>query len=445
MSEPRKSTFEIVAASRAALVRVVRMAFVVLLAVVVLLYILKADPQEAADSPGFNVISNWWVPLLAALVLATVTLAIDYLTPTKKLSAISGLVLGLISGLLATFAIGFIVDLLVQAWEIKQINLIGTVKVLTGIALCYLAISTVLQSQDDFRLVIPYVEFAKQVRGPKPLLLDSSVLIDSRIGDVAQTGFVQNPMVIPRFIVDELQLLADSADKLRRAKGRRGLEAITKLQRMRARGLDVTIDEAMVPGKGADARLVELARITPATIATCDSALIRVAGIQGVECVNFNELARAMTPVLLLGTQMELMILRKGEQPTQGVGYLDDGGMVVVEGASGLIGQLTMVEVTGTVQTSAGRLVFARPVHAELATEGAELHALPAEQAQAVQNLPMQAVVASALNNSDAPPLQTEQEAAFVSEEEASVQADEASGPLGPRLKPKPIGRNPRR
>ena len=142
MSEKPLTPFEILARSRAALVRVVRMAFVVLITVVTLLYILKVDPQEAKDFPNFNTASNWWVPLSAAMALAFVTLAIDYLTPQKKLSAISGLVLGLISGLLATFAIGFILDLLVTSWELKNANLVGTIKVLIGISLCYLAIST---------------------------------------------------------------------------------------------------------------------------------------------------------------------------------------------------------------------------------------------------------------------------------------------------------------
>lgn len=360
MSEKPLTPFEILARSRAALVRVVRMAFVVLITVVTLLYILKIDPQEAKDFPNFNTASNWWVPLSAALTLAFVTLAIDYLTPQKKLSAISGLVLGLISGLLATFAIGFILDLLVTSWELKNANLVSTIKVLIGISLCYLAISTILQTQDDFRMVIPYVEFAKQIRGPKPLLLDTSVLVDARITDIAATGFIQVPVVIPRFVIGELQTLADSSDKLKRTKGRRGLETIQKLQRMRASGLDITIDETVVPGKAVDQMLVELARMMPGSIATCDSGLVRVAGIQNVEAVNINDLGNALKPVMLMGTQILLMIAKQGEQPGQGVGYLDDGTMVVVDGAESAIGQSLKIEVSGTVQTSAGRLVFAR-------------------------------------------------------------------------------------
>jgi uncharacterized protein YacL len=356
------SPVEQLARSRAVVVRIVRMAFVVLMATVTLLYILKVDPRVAGEEPGFNVVTGWYVPFVAAILLSVVVLLVDFFTPQKKLSTISGLVLGIILGLLATFAFGFVLDLLSQAWDIKQPDLIGAIKVLLGLSFCYLGVSVVLQTQDEFRLVIPYVEFAKQIRGPKPLLLDTSALIDSRILDVAPTGFIQVPMIVPRFVIAELQALADSSEKLKRAKGKRGLETVNRLQRLRTMGvgLDVTIDESPVPGKSVDQMLVELARITPAGILTADAALARVAAIENVSVLNLNDLANALKPALVTGTSLTVEIVRLGEHAGQGVGYLDDGTMIVVDNAAHAVGSAVPAEVTTSLTTSAGRLIFAR-------------------------------------------------------------------------------------
>jgi uncharacterized protein YacL len=236
---------------------------------------------------------------------------------------------------------------------------VEAIKVIIGICCVYLTISIVLQTQDDFRLVIPYVEFAKQLRGPKPLLLDTSALIDARIADLAQTGFVQVPLVVPAFVVLELQTLADSSDKLKRAKGRRGLEIVTRLQR--TPGLDVTIDQTPMPGKAVDQMLVELARQMPATIVTADAGLMRVANIQSVRVLNLNDVANALKPALIVGSSLVITIVKPGEQAGQGVGYLDDGTMIVVSDAGAYVGAELRVEVTSALQTSAGRLIFARP------------------------------------------------------------------------------------
>src|SRR6185295_3050090 len=166
--------------------------------------------------------------------------------------SISSVFLGLLGGMLATVALGSIMDLLLQTTipegEAREAiaPLMTTIKIMMGITLCYLGVTTVLQTQDDFRLVIPYVEFSKVMRGPRPLVLDTSALIDARIVDVGETGIVQTPIVVPRFVVAELQVLADSHDKLKRARGRRGLDVVRRLQRST---LDVSIDETLVPGK----------------------------------------------------------------------------------------------------------------------------------------------------------------------------------------------------
>lgn len=347
---------------RVFLVRIIRICFVALFFTVTLLSIVgvQSDAKEAEIRWAIA----YPVILLIAGAVAGVVLLLDYLTPKKKISTLFSVLIGILGAVVASIALGFVIDLLLQTWIMDQNSreaiapIVATIKVLLGITLAYLSITTVLQTQDDFRLVIPYVEFAKQIRGMRPMLLDSSVLIDGRVLDVCQTGFIQAPLVIPHFVVAELQILADSTDKQKRARGRRGLDYISTLQRSPA--IDISIDETSVPGKAVDQMLVELARQMPAIVVTTDTGLVRVAAIHGVVAVNLNDLAIALKPAVTTGQDLSINVTRPGEQPGQGVGYLDDGTMVVVEDGAGAVGKQVSVTVTSTLQTSAGRLVFAR-------------------------------------------------------------------------------------
>ena len=349
--------------SRTFLVRLVRIGFVILFLTVTLLSILgvQSDAQEAEIRWAIA----YPVILLGAGAVAGLVLLVDYLTPRKKIATLVSILVGLVGALAASIALSFVVDLLIQTWvgdlSSRQAiePIVSTVKVLIGITIAYLAITTVLQTQDDFRLVIPYVEFAKQIRGMRPLVLDSSALIDGRLIDIAETGFIQAPLVIPHFVVTELQALADSTDKLKRNKGRRGLDVISRLQR--SPSIDVSIDETSVPGKAVDQMLVELAAQMPAIVVTTDSGLSRVAAIQSVVAVNLNDLAAALKPSVLAGERLSVQVLRAGEQEGQGVGFLEDGTMIVVEDGEASIGREVGVTVTSALQTSAGRLIFARP------------------------------------------------------------------------------------
>lgn len=361
---PELHPIEAAARERAILLRLVRAGFFILIITVAIL-------NSAQTAHTLNI--SWWVPIVIALILVAVAFLVDLSTPNKKISAISGVFLGVLAGMLATLALSAVMDLLLQAsmddpQTLRQIQpIVNTLKVMLGITLCYLGITTVLQTQDDFRLVIPYVEFAKQIRGPKPLILDSSALVDARIADLAQTGIIQAAVLVPRFVVGELQLLADSTDRLRRSKGRRGLDVITRLQRLP--GIDISIDETIVAGKGVDQMLIELARRLPGTIVTTDSGLARVAAIQGVSVLNLHDVANAVRPALIPGEQITLQLIKPGEQPGQGVGYLDDGTMVVAEDGGDRVGRSVTLTVTSTLQTSAGRLIFGRVVP-EPAPEG---------------------------------------------------------------------------
>lgn len=350
---------------RSLILRGVRFAFVILIVTVTMLNLLNFG-ESVTPGLNFALAAYWWLTLIAMVTLAVLVLAVDLLTPNKKLQTFGGILFGLVGGLIVTVAVGFVIDLVATSWDFARNEaFVDSIKVLVGISLSYLGISIVLQTQDDFRLVIPYVEFAKQLRGQRPLLLDSSALIDARVADIGETGIFQAPIVIPFFIVNELQMLADSSDKLRRAKGRRGLDVIARLQRNAK--LDVTVDESPVPGKAVDQMLVELAREMPGMIVTGDLALSRIAGFRDVPVLNINDLANALKPSLVPGETLALRLQKPGEQAGQAVGYLDDGTMVVAEDGGNHIGRDVTLTVRTSLQTSAGRMIFARlgPGHDE--------------------------------------------------------------------------------
>jgi uncharacterized protein YacL len=395
---------------RRIMIRLVRMAFFILITTVSLVTFLQRVSDQGADQPPLSPTirtpgavatdrqppsvsapsfmdddqGRWWVPVAIALTLFGLVLLVDVATPNKKIASISAVMFGLLAGILLTVAISAVIELALRVWlpdsALKAVQpMINIIKPLLGIALCYLGITTILQTQDDFRLVIPYVEFAKQIRGTKPMLLDSSALIDARIADVAATALIQAPMIIPRFVVAELQLLADSNDKLKRARGRRGLDVVTRLQRQGT--LDVSIDETPVTSMAVDQALVELAKQLTARIVTTDLGLTRVAQIHGVVVVNVHEVAAALKPALIPGQTLAIRLIKAGEHAGQAVGYLDDGTMVVAEAAAHMIGQDAQVLVTSTIQTTAGRMVFARPIDGPL-YDSSEARAVAPTQAE---------------------------------------------------------------
>jgi uncharacterized protein YacL len=197
-------------------------------------------------------------------------------------------------------------------------------------------------------------------QGPFPLLLDTSVIIDGRILDVAKTGFLPGPLLVPRFILAELQYIADSSDALRRARGRRGLQVLDDLQHLDSPRLEI-IDLDAPDVREVDEKLMVLAREYGIGIVTNDYNLNRVAALQGVNVLNLNDLANAVKAIFLPGEHMRLRIIQEGKEMDQGVGYLEDGTMVVVENGRAYIGQEIDLIVTKVLQTSAGRMIFATP------------------------------------------------------------------------------------
>lgn len=216
-----------------------------------------------------------------------------------------------------------------------------------------------LRAGKDFTLSNIVKAFKSRVEEGYAKVIDTSVIIDGRIVDVCEAGFLEGTFIIPQFILQELQHIADSTDSLRRARGRRGLDMLHKIQKMTNITVKI-VDEDFPKIKEVDAKLVALARVMGAKIITNDFNLNKVAELQGVTVLNLNELANAVKPVVLPGERMNIFIAKEGKESSQGVGYLDDGTMVVVDNARKKINQQMDVVVTSVLQTTAGRMIFAK-------------------------------------------------------------------------------------
>lgn len=309
-----------------------------------------------------------WIPWLvigACLIVSSVIIALDVLIRRKRLETMTAVYFGLLVGVLLTYVVRLALTPLLPdvsnplnqgAQQIVYWVLLGV-----GTVLCYTCISLLIQTKDDFRFIIPYVEFAKEVKGRRPYVLDTSVIIDGRIADVVETDVLDTQLVMPRFVIAELQGIADSADKLRRSRGRRGLDV---LNRLRANPkIDLQIFDRDLPEFGSqpvDMKLVLLAKHLSGKVITNDYNLNKVAKLHGVGVINLNDISNALKPVFLPGESIEVRIVKVGEEAGQGVGYLDDGTMVVVEGGREHVNRQVRVAVTSVLQTSAGRMVFGR-------------------------------------------------------------------------------------
>jgi len=311
-----------------------------------------------------------WLMLMVSVAVGVLFICIDILAPRKKLAVFSGTFLGLLVGSFVSYALSFVIQMLVdqllsgpnRLTAQQRISLLQFLDLAVGIVCVYLSISFVLQTKDDFRFIIPYVEFSKQTKGARPILLDTSVLIDGRISDIADTGILESQLIVPRFVLEELQAVADSGDKLKRNRGRRGLDVLQKLQGSR-RVEVILYDSSVREQEGVaemdvDQRLLQLAKELNARVLTNDFNLNKVAQLRGVDVININDLANALKPVVLPGEKLTVRLVKKGEQHGQGVGFLEDGTMVVVEQGRDYLEEEVEVVVKNAFQTSAGRMIF---------------------------------------------------------------------------------------
>jgi uncharacterized protein YacL len=302
---------------------------------------------------------NLWLPWLVVFGLigvAGAVIAADVFIRSKQLDVISSVYFGLIVGLFLAYVGGFALAPLQLSPVMRD-----HAQLVLAMITCYTCVSLLIQTRHDFRFLIPYVEFSKEVKGLKPYVLDTSVVIDGRIADVIETKALDNQLIMPRFVLAELQSIADSSDRMRRTRGRRGLDILNRLRSNTE--VDFQIYDRELPefaGQPVDLKLVLLAKHLDGKVVTNDYNLNKVARLHGVGVINLNDLANALKPVFLPGEHVEVRIVKPGEEHGQGVGYLDDGTMVVVESGREYLNQQIRVAVTSVLQTSAGRMVFGR-------------------------------------------------------------------------------------
>jgi len=318
-------------------------------------------------APGSTVLVVAWVvawtvlgfsllPYLTVIPALGALRAVQQLSTAEFVTAIIGLFLGLVLGLL--------VGLPVAAFPPP----IGTfaplaLSVFLGLGMVGLTVAKrhdLIAAAESIGLLRRRAPDSEGSAGGPRILVDTSAIIDGRIADIAESGFLYGTLLVPRFVLDEVQRLADSSETLRRARGRRGLEILARMRKEGATPV-VVIDEDVPGVSEVDSKLVELAKRGGRAVMTNDLNLNRIAELQGVRVLNINSLANAMKPALLPGEDLKVKVIQPGKDAGQGVGYLDDGTMVVVEGGARSIDAEVDVTVTRVLQTVAGRMIFAQP------------------------------------------------------------------------------------
>ena len=339
---------------------VLRAVFVIV--IVGVLFVSASSAKISGDSIGEKG-TDFWVLLVSGFGMAIFVFLLDILTPKRKLAALAGVFFGLLVGLLISVALAPVVTMIANSYAVDMGDAtVGAIKWMMGVCVCFLTISIVIRTKDDFRFVIPYTEFTKQTKGARPLVLDTSAIIDGRIVDLCQSKLFDAPLLVPRFVLNELQLISDSADKLKRTRGRRGLDILKKMQESSV--IDITIDDTVYPeideAKGVDQKLLVFSKGSNGRLVTTDYNLTKVAIVREVDVLNLNDLANSMKVVAIPGEGMEVKIIKPGEESDQGIGYLEDGTMVVVEGARDKIGRDVQISITSSLQTSAGKMIFGK-------------------------------------------------------------------------------------
>lgn len=335
--------------------------------------------QLASANPGPYHFTVEQYAFTIGLVGALIGLILTPFITTRPIRAVRNLLGQVSAQSLFASLVGIIAGLIVAALLAFPLSLLpppfGKVLPFLGVIICgYLGVAVFVMRQNDLFGMISAItnrsgsqpasggdgKDSKGLADGRSILLDTSVIIDGRIADIAHTGFLPGPLLIPRFVLNELQYIADSADSLRRQRGRRGMEVLSQLQKEPT--IPVRVTDMDVEGvREVDDKLVILARQLKCPILTNDYNLNRVAELQGVSILNVNELANAVKSVLLPGEILSVRVIQEGKESGQGVGYMDDGTMVVVENGREHMGQEIPVTVTKVLQTAAGRMIFGRP------------------------------------------------------------------------------------
>jgi uncharacterized protein YacL len=294
------------------------------------------------------------VALAIGLCIGLLVVLVDVMLKGFSLRGLSAVTFGIAIGLLIAYMVG--VSPLLQEGDPKTVYLVR----LALFLICpYLATVIALRGKDEFNLVIPYVRFVPHEVDVPLVVVDTSVLIDGRIARVCEAGFLTAALVIPRFVLNELRAIADSTDPNKQARGRRGLEVLNDLRKIK--NLDIRItDSAVSKREDGDAKLVFLAQSMRAKLLTTDYNMAKLAEFHGVPWLNLNALAKSLRPELMLGERLEVDLVKPGKEEGQAVGYIEDGSMVVVNGARNHIGRRVHAEIVSVLPTAGGKLIFAR-------------------------------------------------------------------------------------
>ena len=311
----------------------------------------------ACSVSGFFIIFNYYgfplalLGIIFGLLIALFVIKAEQAIRKVSLRIIFGGVTGMIIGLFIAFLLAYGLNFVGVTWEKQQV-VPWIYALLTGI-MGYLGLVLGSKKVEEFNLfgLLPTKESTDY------RILDTSVIIDGRIADICDTGFIDGNLVVPRFVLDELQYIADSSDSMKRSRGRRGLDILNRMQRSNGINIEI-VDQDFPKIKGVDSKLVALAKKMNGKIITNDFNLNKVAELQGITILNVNELANALKPVVLPGEIMTVKIIKDGKEPGQGVAYLDDGTMIIVDNGQRHQGSNVEVTVTSVLQTTAGRMIF---------------------------------------------------------------------------------------
>src|SRR5688572_27152035 len=293
---------------------------------------------------------------LVGLCIGRLVVLVDIMLKGFSLRGLSAVTVGIAAGWMIAYLVGSS-PLLEQG----DPTVIYLVRLALFLVCPYLAIVIALRGKDEFNLIIPYVRFVSHEVDVPLVVVDTSVLIDGRVARVCEAGFLNAALVIPRFVLDELRAVADSSDPQKQARGRRGLEVLNELRKIKH--IDIRITESEVTKReDVDAKLVFLAQSMRAKLLTTDYNLAKMAEFHGVHWLNLNSLAKSLRPELMLGERLEVDLVKPGKEEGQAIGYIEDGSMVVVNGARPLIGRRVQAEIISVLPTAGGKMIFARHV-----------------------------------------------------------------------------------
>ncbi|MCA8983409.1 MAG: TRAM domain-containing protein [Planctomycetaceae bacterium] len=343
------------------LLSIIRAIFVCIAAGAFATYVNRPDdhlPQAIAE--------NRFLTFAGLMLIVAGVITTDLFIRHKRIEDLSAVYFGLLIGVLLGYLfLQAVVPLFDQGFVADGPAYYNMLSMVILMAVPYLCISFLLQTKDDFRFVIPYVEFSRELKGGRPLILDSHALIDGRIAELVETRVIDSQMFVPDFVLEDLQRIADSGDKVRRGRGRRGLDVLARIQQFPHAEIRIYDTKhgkrPLSTSTSHDQMLIEVAKGVSGRIITNDVNLNKAAGVQQIDVINLNDVANALKPKFIPGEHVRIQLIKEGESFGQGVGYLDDGTMVVCEQGRELVGQEVDVEVTSVLQNSAGRMIFGKP------------------------------------------------------------------------------------